>query len=131
MKKNILLTSVIALITVFTFSCKNKEVPVYDIDFMFIEPTAAQVYSSGSEVHLEIDVQGTAPLNNLEVLVINLTANDTIQNYDVTTNDQFYEFHEHLIITVGVPSSFKVLANGWEGNYANRVSKEVLFTVNP
>lgn len=131
MRKNIVSITIVYFLLVFLISCKNKEIPAYDVDFMFIEPIAGQVYTSGDDVHLEIDMQGTAPINNIEVLIINTASNDTVGNFETSTTEQFYSFDDHLVITVGVASSFKILANAWTGSYDNRVFEELIFTVNP
>ncbi|MFI5172885.1 MAG: hypothetical protein ACHQFW_10870 [Chitinophagales bacterium] len=131
MRKNVFAAGFISMAILIASSCKNNEIPDYDIDFTFVEPASGLVLNSGDELHMEIDVQGTAPINNIEVLVINTTSGDTIGNFPVSTNEQFYPFHEHLVVTAGVTSACKVVANAWASNYAERITKEVPFTINP
>ena len=68
MKNYILAIAAIAAIT-FT-ACKNDDDPidepeVYDATFTIVEPEDGAVFTSGDELHMEVDFEGTLALGNV------------------------------------------------------------------
>ena len=131
MRKTIFSAVVVLATLVVVGSCKNKEVPAYDVSYTFIEPGMGDTILTGEELHMEIDIQGTAPINNIEVLAINNTTGDTLTSYVISTTEQFYPFHEHIIADVDAVSECSVIANAWAANYSERITKIVDFVILP
>lgn len=129
MKNIMLLTCMCSMILI---ACNNdKEIADYDVVFTIIDPDEGVAYTSGDEFHMEVDFDATKPIMNLEVLVINMTSGDTLYNYQTTTNQDFYMFHEHPILSVGEASVCRFEVSAWETSYANRIWSDVHFNMNP
>lgn len=135
MRSLILTLTVVYTVTFFT-SCKKDDTPepdVYDINITFIEPGEAETYTSGDELHMEIDFERTGTIHYVDVIALNETTGDTIYYSGAIHADaeDFYSFHEHAILSIAVASDCKVVASSWEGNEADKISEEVHFTANP
>jgi hypothetical protein len=133
--KNYLLA--IAMISAITFTaCKNDETPidepvVYDVTFTIIEPEDGAVFTSGDELHMEVDFEGTKALGNVEILAINHTTDDTIAHFTASTTETFYMIHEHVDLSVTEGAECHFIVSAWETNYADRITEEIDFTINP
>lgn len=126
-----------ATITTITFtSCKNDKEPidepvVYDVTFTIVEPEDGAVFTSGDELHMEVDFEGTKALGNVEMLAINHVSGDTIAYFTATTAETFYMMHEHVDLTVAAITECHFIVAAWETNYADRIYEEIDFTINP
>lgn len=127
MKKVLLFT---ALIGMLMMSCKkDEETPVvYDITFTVIEPAADEELMVGSELHMEVDIEGTKAIGNVELLVMN-GAGDTVVNFQTSTTETFLNVHEHYDIVAGDVGDCHMQISAWESNYADRKTQEVHFHV--
>jgi hypothetical protein len=127
----------IAAIFAITFTaCKNDDDPidepeVYDVTFTIVEPEDGAVFTSGDELHMEVDFEGTLALGNVEILAINHTTDDTIAHITATTTETFYMIHEHADLSVTEVSECHFIVSAWQTNYADRISEEIDFTINP
>ncbi|MEZ5014329.1 MAG: hypothetical protein R2794_08565 [Chitinophagales bacterium] len=124
--------SAVVLISVI-YSCKEKdpETTPYTVTISFLEPAADDEIMSGSEMHMEVDFDGSKALGNIEVLALNTTTGDTIAYYNIPTNDAFYAFHEHADIIVAEHNMCTITASAWESDYADRISKSVMVHLIP
>ena len=80
---------------------------------------------------MEVDVQGTKAIGNVELLAINLTSGDTIANYYMTSTSDFVMMHEHADLLVTEVADCQFIVSAWETNYADRISETRNFTINP
>ncbi len=131
--KNFILLAIVALLAATFTSCKNDapEVIIYDVSFTMIEPEDGAVFASGDELHMEVDFDGTKALGNIEMLAINHNTNDTIAYFTTTTNESFYMYHEHVDLLVTEFTECHFIVSAWETNYADRITEEIDFTINP
>jgi|GEM_PF-1740350 len=133
MKKSIIVAFAITFAVAFS-ACNNDE-PVeltkYEITFDIVEPEEGAVFTSGDELHMEVDVQGTKAIGNVELLAINLTSGDTIANYYMTSTSDFLMMHEHADLLVTEVADCQFIVSAWETNYADRISETRNFTINP
>lgn len=125
--------AIVATVILFTASCKEDVVtPIaYDVTFTIVEPEQDAVFTSGDELHMEVDFEGTKALGNVEMLAINHTTGDTIAHFTATTSETFYMMHEHADLDVTEISNCHFMVSAWETNYADRIMEEVDFTINP
>lgn len=121
-----------AISVLFFSSCNNdSDKPDYDVIFTIIEPEEGGVYTSGQEFHIEADVEGTLPIENIEMILHNMTTGDTLWYYSTTTSQDFYAFHDHPILAVAGASECHFEISAWQYAYADRITKEVHFEINP
>ena len=117
-------------------SCKEDDLPIdapYDINITFIEPGESEIFTSGDELHMEIDFERTGTIHYIDVLAMNETTGDTIYYSGEIHADaeNFYSFHEHQDLSIAVLSNCKVVASSWEHDPIDKISEEIHFTVNP
>ena len=110
----------------------DDEIVNYEVTISILEPVNGAVYSSGEELHMEVDFDGTKEIRNYEVLALNLTSGDTIAHFTGTSGDLFVPFHDHVEdVIVTETSNCTLTASAWEIEYADRISESVTFTINP
>ncbi len=124
---------VLAGVCLFTLvSCNNdNEQPDYGVIFTIVEPEEGGMYTSGGEFHIEVDIEGTLPIGNIEMLVHNMTTGDTMWYYSTTTSQDYFTYHDHPILAVVNPSMCHFEVSAWESSYDNRITEEVHFEINP
>lgn len=127
------LVYIVAAACMFTFlSCNDDEdQPEYDVIFNIIEPEEGVVYASGEEFHIEVDIEGTLPIGNIEMLLHNMTTGDTMWYYSTTTSQDYFAYHDHPILAVVNPSMCHFEVSAWEISYENRITQDVHFEINP
>lgn len=129
-KLSFLFTVLLIAMSVSVISCKEDEDISYSATFEIIEPEDGGVFSAADEFHMEVDITGTKALNNAEMLVISHDG-DTLFSYQTTTTSDFIMLHEHAFLTVTDTTECHFEVSVWQSDYANRISEEVHFTVNP
>jgi hypothetical protein len=121
--KNIINIAIIACMCILLNACKNDAITPdptdddYNPTITFIEPEEGEVYNSGDSLHMEFSIENPGEeIHHVGVWAINETAGDTIYDYfEHADIAEYYEFHEHTLLTVSTPSTFKVVA--WTSNH--------------
>lgn len=126
MKNAFLLT---ALCGVLFTACNNDPEPepettVYDVTFTVVEPEDDSHVMIGTELHMEVDLEGTKAIGNIELLFIN-AAGDTVVNYQTSTTETFFNVHEHYDVVASDAGDGHVQISAWESNYADRKTEEI------
>ena len=134
--KYLLLPALLVYTLISISSCKKDELPIdepYDINITFIEPGEGEVFTSGDELHMEIDFERTGTIHYIDLLAMNETTGDTIYYSGIIHADatDFYSFHEHQDLVISVASDCKVVASSWENEPIDKISEEIHFTANP
>lgn len=102
----------------------TPEVTAYDVTFTIIEPADDSHAMIGTELHMEVDLEGTKAINNIELLFIN-AAGDTVVNYQTTTTETFFNVHEHYDVEASDAGDCHMQISAWESNYDDRITEEV------
>jgi hypothetical protein len=117
-------------------SCKEDDTAddaAYLVTITIIEPVEHDVYTSGDELHMEVDFERAGVIHFVEILALNETSGDTIYYSGAIHADasDYYGFHEHVDVFVSGASDCKLVASTWEHDPLEKISEEVHFTVNP
>ncbi|MBK7442253.1 MAG: hypothetical protein IPI65_12090 [Bacteroidetes bacterium] len=131
--KNVFVLATAIIFTLTIQSCKDDTVEpvVYEVTFTILEPEDGAVFTSGDELHMEVDFEGTKPLGNVEMFAINHLTDDTLAYFTAATSETFFMMHEHVDLSVTEITECHFIVSAWETNYADRKTEEIDFTINP
>ena len=100
-------------------SCKEEDHmhgDTYEANINFVTPAADQEFTSGEEVHMEINFTNDATIHNVMVRVIRDSdqAEVFLWEYHVHAETGSYMFHEHVMLTATGHEHFTIEASTWD-----------------
>ena len=124
MKNAFLLTALCGMILSACNDDPEPEPIEYDVTFTVIEPESDSHAMIGTELHMEVDLEGTKAIGSIELLFIN-AAGDTVVNYQTSTTETFFNVHEHYDVVASDAGDCHMQISAWETNYAEKITEEV------